>query len=300
MRRYSLIAVLLAYVFILSPTTAFGGATRLPVFVSIVPQKYFLEKIGGGFVEVSLMVRPGASPAVYEPKPAQMVALSRAKIYFAVGVPFEAVWLDKIAVANPNLIIVHTEKGIQKRLMEDHHHRDEGDANHEKKDEHHQIKDPHIWLSPPLAMVQARNILDALCRIDPSHGADYEANYKQFIIEVVDLDAEVRGVFAGSGRGMGFMVFHPAWGYFAEAYGLEQIPIEMEGKEPKPAELQGLIEDAQHRGIKVIFVQPQFSAKSAKTIAKAIGGEVAYADPLAVDWAQNLRKQAATFKAALR
>ena len=96
------------------------------------------------------------------------------------------------------------------------------------------------------------------------------------------------------------MVFHPAWGYFAEAYGLEQVPIEIEGKEPKPAELQGLIEDAQSRGNKIIFVQPQFSAKSAKTIAKAIGGEVAYADPLAVDWAENLRRQAATFKAALR
>ncbi len=299
MKRCCLITVLLAYVWWLGPAPGLCDEERLPVFVSIVPQKYFLEKIGGGFVTVSVMVRPGASPAVYEPKPAQMVALSKARIYFAIGVPFEAVWLERIAAANPKLIVVHTEHGIQKRPMRAHHHREEGIAIREKSHDH-QIEDPHIWLSPPLVTVQARNILDALCRIDPSHSAAYEMNYKQFIIELVELDAEIRRIFAGQRKGTEFMVFHPAWGYFAEAYGLEQIPIEMEGKEPKPAELQELIEHARRRGIRIIFVQPQFSARSAKTIAKAIGGEVAYADPLTSDWAENLRQQAAAFKAALR
>jgi zinc transport system substrate-binding protein len=290
---------MLVYAWFAGQTPALCGEGRLPVFVSIIPQKYFVEKIGGEFVDVSVMVQPGASPAVYEPKPAQMVALSKAKVYFAVGVPFEAVWLERIMTANPNLTVVPTEKGIRKRVMREHHHKEEGIATLEKRRDH-KIKDPHIWLSPPLVMVLARNVLDALCRTDPSHCAAYETNYKRFIIELVELDAEIRRVFAGQGRGMAFMVFHPAWGYFAEAYGLEQIPIETEGKEPKPAELRELIKHAQRRGIRIIFVQPQFSAKSAKTIAKAIGGEVAYADPLALNWAENLRKQAATFETALR
>ena len=86
----------------------------------------------------------------------------------------------------------------------------------------------------------------------------------------------------------------------AQAYGLKQIPIEIEGKKPKPAQLQKLIEHARERRIKVIFVQPQFSVKSAQTVAKAIGGQVVFADPLALNWEDNLRKLAAKFKAALR
>ncbi len=292
MKRCCLMTTILAYAWFAGQTPAFCSEGRLSVFVSIMPQKYFVEKIGGEFVNVSVMVQPGASPAIYEPKPAQMVALSKARIYFAVGVPFEAVWLERIVRADPNLIVVHTQEGIRKRTMREHRH--------QERRHDHQIRDPHIWLSPPLVMILARNILDALCRIDPSHCAAYDRNCKQFIIELVELDAEIRKIFAGHGRGKAFMVFHPAWGYFAEAYGLEQIPIEIEGKEPKAAELQYLIEHARQRGIKVIFVQPQFSAKSAKTIARAIGGKVAYADPLALDWAENLRKQAAIFEGALR
>ena len=165
MKRCCLITAILAYAWFVGQTPAFCEEGRLSVFVSIIPQKYFAQEIGGEFVDVSVMVQPGASPAVYEPKPAQMVALSRAKIYFAVGVPFEAVWLERIMAANSNLIIVHTEKGIQKRPMKSHHHQEEGLAILEKRHDH-QIKDPHIWLSPPLVMVLARNILDALCRIE--------------------------------------------------------------------------------------------------------------------------------------
>jgi len=256
------------------------------VFVSIVPQKYFVEKIGGDLVDVSVMVLPGNSPAIYEPKPNQMVALSKSKIYFAIGVPFEKAWLKKIVSANPKMKVVHTENGIEKRPI--------------NKGHRHRIKDPHIWLSPPQVIVQARNILTALLNADPIHASVYEANFKKFIIELVDLDAEIRGIFAEKGKGMRFMVFHPSWGYFADAYGVEQIPIEIEGKEPKPLQLQRLIENAKKSDIKVIFVQPQFSIKSAKIIAEAIGGEVIFANPLALNWIENMRQQAAKFKAALR
>jgi zinc transport system substrate-binding protein len=119
-------------------------------------------------------------------------------------------------------------------------------------------------------------------------------------MEPVVLDEELRGIFAGEKEGLEFIVFHPAWGYFAHAYALEQVPIEIEGKEPKPAEIKHLIEYARERDIKVIFVQPRFSSQSAKTIAISIGGQTAYVDPLAADWADNLREVATKFRAALK
>lgn len=288
-----------------------GAAGPVPVFVSIAPQKYFVEKIGGKLVEVSVMVEPGANPHNYEPKPRQMVALSKAKTYFGIGISFEDVWLKRIAEANPDLLIVHTEAGLKKIRMIAHRHdeepphRDHGekDGHHdegERAEEPHEIKDPHVWLSPHLVMLQARNILQALLAVDPSHRSVYEANYKEFILELVELDAEIRGVFAGKGEDVEFMVFHPSWGYFARAYGLGQVPVEVGGKEPKPANLNRLIQHAKKKGIKVVFVQPQFSTKSAEVIAKAIGGQITFADPLAPDWADSLRKVASSFKAALR
>ncbi|MEA3438518.1 MAG: zinc ABC transporter substrate-binding protein [Thermodesulfobacteriota bacterium] len=259
---------------------------KIDAFVSIVPQKYFLEKIGGALVDVSVMVKPGASPATYEPKPRQMVDLSKTKIYFAIGVPFEKVWLKKIAAANPKMLVVHTEKGIEKKPI--------------KADKPHGIKDAHIWLSPPLVMTQARNILIALLEVDPANAPVYEANYKKFIMEIVGLDAELRKIFIGKGKDIRFMVFHPAWGYFAHTYGLKMVPVESEGKEPKPAGLRRLIEKAKKYGINVIFVQPEFSTKNAEIIAKAISGQVAFASPLHPNWAGNLKEVAFKFKAALR
>jgi zinc transport system substrate-binding protein len=149
-------------------------------------------------------------------------------------------------------------------------------------------------------MVQARNILLALQTVDPARRSVYEAGYRNFIIELVDLDAEIRGTFAGKGEEVEFMVFHPAWGYFADAYGLKQVPVEIEGKEPKPAELQDLIRHAKERGIKVVFVSPQFSTQSAETVAKAMGGEIVFTNPLALEWGDNLREVATKFRAALR
>jgi len=265
-----------------------AASEKIPVFVSILPQKYFAEKIGGELIDVSVMVEPGGNPHNYEPKPKQMAVLSKAKIYFAVGVTFEDVWLERFAGVNKGMAIIHTEEGIEKIPMKAHHH--EG----EKKEEHG-TKDPHIWLSPPLVKIQAKNIFNALVKADPEHSRDYEANYNRFITELTDLDTEIRNMLAEKGKENQFIVFHPAWGYFANTYGLEQIPVEKEGKTPKPADLGHLIKHAKEHGIKVIFVQPQFSAKSAEVIAKEIGGKIALADPLAPDWSDNLRKMAEKF-----
>jgi zinc transport system substrate-binding protein len=271
---------------------------KLAVFVSIAPQKYFVQQIGKELVEVQMMVPPGADPHTYEPKPKQMVAISKAKLYFAIGIEFEKARLKKISTANPKMKVVYTDQGIEKIPMTTPRHRDEIE-NHDKDQHAHGRLDPHIWLSPPLVMIQARTILAELQKADPAHRSKYEANLKTFISSISALDNDLRATFSGK-QGLQFMVFHPAWGYFAKTYGLRQVPAEIEGKNPKPAQLKKLIEDAQKNDIKVIFVQPQFSNKSAKLIAREISGLVVSADPLAEDWAGNMRLVAEKFKAALR
>ena len=328
-RLVQLFPILLGLFFVFTGSSF--AADKLSVFVSITPQKYFVQQIGMDLVDVQAMVQPGANPATYEPKPQQMADLSKTKIYFAVGVPFENAWLEKIAAANPDMQVVHTDHGIDKRAMAAHHHHDEAHAEEHHDTDHHEAEhghekdghheegehdhhaeaehdedhhehaglDPHIWLSPPLVKIQARNILDALQKADPAHGSVYEANFKAFTAQIDQLDANLKKTFAGK-KGLQFMVFHPAWGYFADTYGLEQVPIEIEGKDPKPAQLKELIEHARENDIKVVFVQPQFSTKSAELVAREIGGQVAFANPLAEDWMANLREVADKFESALK
>jgi zinc transport system substrate-binding protein len=270
-----------------------AASPKMTVFVSILPQKYFVQQICREFAEVQVMVPPGASPATYEPKPRQMAAISKTRIYFSIGVPFESAWLMKIAAANPDMAVVPTDRGIKKKPIAVHYHHQD-----EKQPEHGTL-DPHIWLSPPLVMIQARTILEAFQEADPTHRSVYENNYRAFISQLSGLDAEFRRIFSGR-SGQQFMVFHPSWGYFAQAYGLKQVPIEIEGKEPKPAQLRELIERAREDGIQFVFVQPQFSARSAKLIAREIRGQVVFADPLAEDWSGNLLGVARKFESALR
>jgi zinc transport system substrate-binding protein len=275
------------------------AADPIKVVVSIPPQKYFIQKIGGDRVEASIMVPPGVDPHSYEPKPRQMVELSRATAYFSIGIGFEDVWLDKIAAANKGMPILRTDAGIEKIPMVEHGHDEEpGQEVHEGEEEPEGL-DPHVWLSPVLVKTIARNMFEGLVNVDPEGRAVYETNLNYFLNELDALDARLREMFAGEGR-KGFMVFHPAYGYLAREYGLEQTPIEIEGKEPKPGHLAELITEAKEHGVKVIFVQPQFSTKSAEALAREIGAEIAHADDLAEDWEANLLEIAGKFKAALR
>lgn len=291
-KQLSLIILILCLIF--SEGKAFASE-KMSIFVSIVPQIYFAEKIGGDYVSVMSMTAQGADVHTFEPKPKQMTDLAKAKIYFAIGVEFEHALLSKIASVNPKLMIVKTDQGISKIPMKAHHHEEKEAHNHENEG-----LDPHIWLSPKLVKVQAEAIFKALLSVDPDHKEAYEANYAAFMKELDALDAELTAIFSTAAKNNKFMVFHPSWGYFAKDYALEQIPVEIEGKEPKPAELRELIEHAKADGIRVIFAQPQYSSKSAEVIAKAIGGQVVIADSLAKDWADNLRQAAQKFKAALK
>jgi zinc transport system substrate-binding protein len=263
----------------------------MAVFVSILPQKYFLEQVGGRHVRVSVMVGPGQSPATYEPTPRQLMALGEARAYFRIGVPFEAAWMGRIAAANPGMAIIDTRRGIRLRAMDRPHGR--GDARRSQG-----LEDPHIWTSPSLVEIQARTIRDALIDLDPGHRADYEHNWQRFAAELKALDAYIRERLRDV-KDRNFMVFHPSWGYFAHAYGLRQIPIETEGKTPGARGLARLIEQARAMHIKVIFVQTQYSRRTAQAIAEAIGARVVAVDPLAEDYVQNLKHVTDVFAEAM-
>jgi zinc transport system substrate-binding protein len=276
-----------------------GGKTKLSVFVSILPQAYFLDRIGGNHVDVAVLVGEGQSPHTYEPTPKQMAKLATAKAYFRIGVPFEKGVLRKVGQSHKNLVIVDTQQRIAFRYLAGHHP-DHGEG--QKKDheeEGHKTPDPHIWMDPKLVKIQARNIYDALCRLDPAHTQDYAGNLKAFQADLGRVDARISRSLAPI-RGRMMYVFHPAFGYFADSYGLVQKPIEIEGKEPGAKQLAYLIESAKKDRVKVIFVQPQFSMKSARTVAKEIGGAVVPINALAQDYLANLEKIASTVEQGLR
>jgi zinc transport system substrate-binding protein len=302
-------------------------ASKLEVTTSIVPQQYFIQQIGGDKVQVNVMVKPGFSPATYEPKTSQMRKLAQSKAYFSMGVPFERVWLEKFQNANKKMMMVDTSKNIKKLMMAKHEHHDDEDKHeehhehegheheahhdhdeHEKHDSHekeheHEEKghnhegglDPHIWLDPILVKTQAKNIYDALVSLDSKNKAFYTKNYEQFLVKLDKLNVTIQSILQGNKHAT-FMVFHPSWGYFAKRYDLEQIAVEKEGKEPKPKEIIELTKEAKLHNIKVVFVSPQFSQKSAKAIAKSIKGNVATIDPLSYKYEENLIKTAKAIK----
>ena len=263
------------------------NASKPEITVNILPQKYFVEKIVKDKFEINVMVKPGSSPHNYEPKPSQMKSLVNSKAYFLVGDPFEQAWMDKFKQNAKNTLFVDTTKGIEKIQMEEHNHHDEAnvDAKHDEHD--HSGFDPHVWLDPLLVKIQAKNIYEAMVEIDSQNGDFYKTNYEEFIKELDTLDENIKTILSPY-KDKAFMVFHPSWGYFAKRYDLEQISIEIEGKEPKPNELVELIEEAKKHDIKIVFVAPQFSQKSAKTISQNINAKVVEIDPLSDNWKESM------------
>ena len=262
-------------------------SARVDLFVSVIPLKYFAERVGGEHVEVGVMVQPGHSPVTYEPTPRQMAALSVADAYIRIGVPFESFWMEHIREANPGLEIIDARAGIDSSLMAISSLSPEG----YEKDNARQNEDPHIWLDPALAGEIVKTIRNYLIHADKANSEVYRRNTEQFLKELEQLDIRIRHIFS-SVNNRRFLVFHPAWGHFAGAYGLEQLVVEHEGKEPGPHALSKLVELARRENIRTVFVQKQISSRIAHTLATEIGGRIEVLDPLAVDYFGNLMKAA--------
>lgn len=275
------------------------AASPINVAVSIPPQKYFVQMIGGDHVKVEVLVPANAEPETYEPTPRQIATLSRADLYMKIGVPLEKAWLQRFTAANPKMVIVDTARGIERMPMIKHAHEHESPPSAQTSAQ--KGLDPHIWLSPVLVRIQAMNIRDALIKADPAHAADYRQGYAKLAQKIDRVDGDIlKSLVDHPLKQTRFIVFHPAFGYFAAAYGLTQIPIEIEGKEPGPRQLAELITFAKKNDIKVVFIEPQFAQKAAKTIADSIGGEVVTIDPLQEDWPAGMEAIATALHKALR
>ena len=258
------------------------------VVVSIVPQKVFVEKIGGDKVDVTVMVEAGSSPHTYTPKPSQMKKLSQAKLYLGIGVEFEEVWLGKFANQNKDLLVFNTSLNIQKQTMEGEEHEQCKNLHHHDHDE----LDPHVWVDPQNIKVIAKNIFDALVVVDANNTDYYKQNYESYLKELDTLDEEIKEILKETPKNSTFMVFHPSWGYFAKRYELTQLPVEVEGKAPKMKALVQIIKKAKKERVHAIFTQPEFSDKASQNIARNLKIPVVKASPLAENWAENLKRLA--------
>lgn len=257
---------------------------KIKVFVSIIPQAYFVERVGGEYVEVEVLVGPGQSPATYEPTPRQMSQLGSSRVYFRIGVPFEKVFMPKISSAFSQLSIVDTSAGVPLLYF----NRSDG----------RQVADPHIWLDPKRVKIQAETICTELIRLAPDHTDVFRQNLEAFQEDLDAVDASIAESLETL-RGGTLYVFHPAFGYFAQSYGLQQVAIEVEGKQPSARQLSDLINRAREDKVKIIFVQPQYSKKNAQTIAREISGAVVPINPLPEDYLEELRMMASVIKNAL-
>ena len=249
------------------------------IFVSILPQKYFVKRIGGEHVNVSVMVGTGQNPATYEPSPKQMALLSKAKLYFRIGVPFEDIWIDVINELNVNLKIIECCTELRSIALKEHTH-----GNHNEEES---VDDPHVWTSPINAKYISLKIKKALIDILPDQKVELENNYSKLIMDLSKLDQDIRlRLMYLDNRYI--VVSHPSWGYYADAYNLIQLPIELDGKDIHAKSLIKLIEFSRSKKINRVFVQKQFNKNSAEILAKEIDAQVIELDPLAEDYIANL------------
>jgi zinc transport system substrate-binding protein len=270
MRRLLLLSAFLLLISCSGQGPDRGGSI---ITVSIAPYKYFVEAIAGNDFQINVMVPAGSNPHIYEPFPDQISKLRRSVAYISNGyLGFEVTWLDRFYETNRTMKKLSLSKGI-----------DPLESGHKHEGEHVEGADPHYWVSPRCAMVMAGNVRDFLCKLKPEHKAKYDINYQKLASDISELDQKAKELFSGF-NGRQFMIYHPNLGYLARDYGIVEVPVEFEGKEPPPSRIRLLIDLAREKGIRTIFVQKEYDTKNAKAIADEAGAKIKIIDPLSGDW----------------
>jgi len=247
------------------------------VHASVPPIAALAAEVGGAHVQALSLLRPGNNPVSFAPTPRQLLALADSDLYLRAGLPFERTWMTRLRQVNPRMRVVDVREGIE--VLSQHH----------AHGAHVPMPDPHLWTDPLAAIHIADNIRRALSELDPAHADDYRRGFEATQRRLQRLDRWIRTRLRRRHAG-GFLVYHPAWGYFARRYGLNQLAIEHEGKQGGARWLTGLIEHARREGIRVVLIQPQFDHRQAEQIARAIGARLVTIDPLAADQQTELRR----------
>lgn len=256
------------------------------IFTTLIPQKWVVDRIVGERFEVVAVVGKGKDPHTFEISPSLLREIGKASVYFSFGfTDAEMNLIKRLKKTFPNLKIVDISKGVKKERIENHHHHHHGDY------------DPHIWLSPLNMKIVASNVLDEIIKIDPEAKEFYTENYGKLIEELDKLHSEIQQILSPV-RGKKFLVFHSAFKYFEREYGVIEVSIEREGKEPSPRELAKIISEAKKDNIKVIFAQPAFPSSSVKVIADEIKAKIIEFDHLDYNYIENLKKFAILIREA--
>jgi zinc transport system substrate-binding protein len=272
--------LLAGLIFLLAACSERAKDDRPVVSVSILPQKYVVERIAGDNFRVNVLVPPGASPETYEPSPGQMRDVANSMVYFRIGyIDFERTILTSIMSQNNRLLAVNTADGMDLIASDIVDHGDHM---------HLYGVDPHIWLSVPGVISQARIITETLAGLDPENQALYLDNFNRFATELDDLHESFEEMFNELKR-RSFLVFHPALGYFARDYKLNQIAVEQDGKSPTAANMRSIVNQARQEGIRDIFIQMEFERESAIAVARELGGSVIEINPLSENWPDAIK-----------
>jgi zinc transport system substrate-binding protein len=244
------------------------------ISVSIAPFKYFVTEIAGDNFTVNIMVPPGANPHIYEPFPEQISRLRKSVAYISNGyLGFEMAWLERFYEINRDMVKLSLASSVEPIINEEHHH-DEGLT---------EGADPHYWVSPLCALKMAGSVKDFLNAIDPADSGYYNSNFEKLISKISTVDSLAKTLSVNGGK-KAFMIYHPNLAYLARDYGLEEIAVENDGKEPSPSRLKELIDRAKRENLKIIMVQREYDTKNAKAVADEAGAEVVVIDPLSEDW----------------
>jgi zinc transport system substrate-binding protein len=267
------IIVIIFLISLISCNSGSSGADKDIVSVSIAPFKYFVNEIAGDEIKVNIIVPSGSNPHNYEPYPEQITNLNRSKAIISNGfMGFEKAWLIRFHEINDKMVELSLNDKIEPLFSRNNH-----DGDHEEE------IDPHYWVSPKSAYSMAESLKDLFCALTPDKKNDYERNYEILNIKISELDRLADSLFLPFG-GRSFMIYHPNLGYIARDYGLNEIAVEFEGKEPPPSRFRELIDIARKENIKTIFIQKEYDKRHASSIADEIDAEVVVIDPLSENW----------------
>ena len=294
MKQTSILITILSFFLLTACVTK--QANEAVVTVTIEPQRYFAEKIAGDKFKINCVVPAGQSPETYDPTPQQMIQIGRSIAYLRIGpIGFEQAWMDKIRENNPKLQVFDTSEGMNllTDTEDDDHAHEHGTHDHdahageEAHHHHHGGVDPHIWSSIAGAKAVAWNTLNAFIALDPDNTEYFWQNYNKLVDEIDKTNTEIKQLLDPL-TDRTFIIYHPALTYFANEFNLTQLCIEMDGKEPSPAQLKRLVETARANNARVVFIQQEFDQKNAELIAKETGCKLTVINPLAYDWTKEM------------
>jgi zinc transport system substrate-binding protein len=305
MRWLTLLLILLLFLSVKCTNRKEESKTLPSITVSIRPQKYLIEQIAGDRFNIHILVPDGSGPETYEPTPKQMQEISKSRACFITGLlDFEKSWINEVSGLYPDILVVDLSQGVNLIISEqgktggheghqhdaeDHQDHQHHHQNHNEVEGHnHSGTDPHIWLSLKELKIQSNNVLKTLVELDPDSKGYYTNNHSNFVKYLDSSDAEIQSKISSYGKQVVYMIYHPSLSYFARDYNLEQIPIELEGKEPGPGYMKELIDIAKAKGLKTIYYSPQLDKRSPETIAQQLGIKAKQFNDLEEDIVKNL------------